>query len=191
MKTLKVVSIIVSVGVLSSAVFLLNNKETPQPSFSVNSIQTDAEPQQPTQPAETVETTIQPEQTPVQPSIAPTEPIQTVETVANSLYGVDPSNSALIRVFDPLQAMIEAGIPSSEFDKVDYIIKNGSLGRDWVIDSSGGITLFRIPTPTDVSDYNTNPVSQLRYANKYLTENFGTWDSIYTQFYTKRNFARY
>jgi len=191
MKTLKVVSIIISVGVLSSALFLLNNSETKQTSYSVNTVVTSAEAQQPTQTTETVQTTVEPEQVPVQPSIAPTEPVEATETVVNSTYGVDPNNSSLIRVFDPIQAMTEAGIPASEFDKVDYIIKNGSLGRDWVIDSSGGITLFRIPAPSDIQDYNTNPVSQLRYANTYLTENFGNWDSIYTQFYTKRNFTRY
>lgn len=191
MKTLKTVSIIVLVGILSSALFILDNSETKQTSYSVNTVTTNAEAQQSTQTTETVQTTVEPEQTLVQPSMATTEPIKATETTISSTYGVDPNNSSLIRVFDPIQAMTEAGIPASEFDKVDYIIKNGSLGRDWVIDSSGGITLFRIPAPANIQDYNTNPVAQLRYANTYLTDNFGNWDSIYTQFYTKRNFTRY
>lgn len=138
----------------------------------------------------------QPVNTPTEPLETPTVPIEQVQVqstpepeptpVAPAVYGTDPNRPTLIVVFDAQLAMSQAGIPASAFDKVDYIVKNGALAREWAIDETGGLTLFRIPS-NGASDYNSNPITQLNWANEYVNKNFGSWDNAYNHFYARRN----
>lgn len=112
------------------------------------------------------------------------EEVQTVENIAPVevieeapvVYGADASHEGLNKVFLPQDAVTQAGIASSDFQYVDFIVKRNSITRDWWYNDV--ILLFNVSSEQMSAfgaDYASNPITQLRWADAYVKSTHGSW----------------
>lgn len=93
-------------------------------------------------------------------------------------YGKDSMKEGIFRVYDTPRAMEEAGIAESDRETVDYMLTNGMWGS-WVYKM--GNSNFRLFNTPDANlqlageDYVDNPVTQLKSAQIYVTQKYGSW----------------
>ena len=89
--------------------------------------------------------------------------------------------------------MRAAGIAESDFGYVDYIISRES---GWGVTKSnyGGSGAYGLGQALPASkmakygsDYLTNPVTQLRWANAYATGRYGTWANAYSHWLSRHS----
>jgi hypothetical protein len=89
--------------------------------------------------------------------------------------------------------MRAAGIAESDFGYVDYIIshESGWSCTKWNRAGSGAYGLGQAYPATKMaafgSDYMTNPVTQLRWANAYATGRYGSWANAYAHWLRYHN----
>lgn len=81
--------------------------------------------------------------------------------------------------------MAQAGIPSSDWKYVDYIVKKESSWNHKATNrSSGAFGLCQaLPASKMASagaDYRTNPVTQLKWCASYAKNRYGSWARAYT-----------
>lgn len=80
--------------------------------------------------------------------------------------------------------MAQAGIASSDFDYVDYIVTHES---DWQVDAVEPTTFATglcqsLPASkmsAIASDYLTNPITQLRWCALYASQRYSSWHNAY------------
>lgn len=81
--------------------------------------------------------------------------------------------------------MAAAGISPSDYGYVDYIVSNESGWQYWIVNHEGsGATGLGQALPASKmapygADYLTNPVTQLKWANAYAVERYGSWYNAY------------
>lgn len=98
---------------------------------------------------------------------------------APTYYGEDPSKEGVFRVYDTTRAMDEAGIANSDQETVNYMLTNGNWGS-WVYKI--GSSKFRLFNTADSNlqlagdDYTDNPVTQLKSAQIYIIQKYGSWE---------------
>ncbi len=89
--------------------------------------------------------------------------------------------------------MREAGIAESDFGYVDYIIDHES---GWGVTKSnyGGSGAYGLGQALPAgkmakfgSDYMTNPITQLRWANAYAVGSFGSWANAYSHWIARHS----
>lgn len=78
------------------------------------------------------------------------------------------------------ELMAQAGIPQSDWEATDYIItKESSWNPTAMNRSSGALGLCQALPGTKMAsegaDYQTNPVTQLRWCHKYAVQRYGGW----------------
>lgn len=76
--------------------------------------------------------------------------------------------------------MTQAGIPSSEWSAVDYIVTKESGWRPHATNKSSGAyglcqSLPASKMATAGADYRTNPVTQLKWCTQYAKSRYGGW----------------
>jgi hypothetical protein len=81
--------------------------------------------------------------------------------------------------------MTAAGIALSDFTYVDYIVTHES-DWDWLVynaQGSGAYGLGQALPPSQMApygaDYLTNPVTQLKWAQAYAFDRYGSWAAAY------------
>jgi hypothetical protein len=81
--------------------------------------------------------------------------------------------------------MSAAGIAVSDFAYVDYIIEHESEWR-WLVYNSQGSGAYGLGQALPASkmapfgdDYMTNPVTQLKWAQSYALDRYGSWAAAY------------
>jgi len=85
---------------------------------------------------------------------------------------------------DKTALMSAAGIASSDYAYVDYIVTKESRWRPGAVNSySGAYGLCQSLPASKMSsagaDYLTNPVTQLRWCTGYATGRYGSWGGAY------------
>ena len=92
---------------------------------------------------------------------------------------------------EPADWMREAGIAESDMGYVDYIIgKESGWGYSkWNYAGSGAYGLGQALPASKMArfgdDYMTNPVTQLRWANSYAVNRYGSWENSYVKWNEK------
>jgi hypothetical protein len=80
--------------------------------------------------------------------------------------------------------MIAAGISSSDFGYVDYIVSHESSWRHLAVNSIGATGLCQaLPgskMATAGQDWQTNPVTQLKWCDSYAKSRYGGWAKAYS-----------
>lgn len=95
--------------------------------------------------------------------------------VATPVQSLPPSKIELMQL---------AGIPQEEYSHVDYIVSKESSWNHRAVNTSSGATGLCQSLPaekmaTEGSDYMTNPVTQLKWCNKYAKQRYGGWYSAF------------
>ncbi len=93
-------------------------------------------------------------------------------------YGPEPQNPDIFQVFDTIAVMTSAGIASDQQAAAYQTIK---LSSDWQYEGLDypSINLCRANPPAKMqsygTDFRTNPVTQLKWCNGYVTARYGNW----------------
>ncbi len=112
-----------------------------------------------------------PTEEPSQPIISTPLPIATLANIAQ-VYLTPTSHEGL---------MSAAGISAADYSHVDYIVSHESGWRStvWNKTGSGAYGLGQAMPATKMAafgdDYLSNPVTQLRWANAYAHDRYGSW----------------
>lgn len=93
-------------------------------------------------------------------------------------------NSTLTVSGDKAALMEAAGISSSDFGFVDYVVSKESQWRPGVANSySGAFGLCQALPASKMSsagaDYLTNPITQLKWCSGYAEGRYGSWAGAY------------
>lgn len=85
---------------------------------------------------------------------------------------------------DKEELMRAAGIAESDFQYVNYIVEHESTWRVTATNASSGAYGLPQSLPgnkmaSEGDDWRTNPVTQLKWANKYAKERYGSWQKAY------------
>lgn len=97
-----------------------------------------------------------------------------------------PKNTSVTLASSHTDWMMAAGIAASDFDYVDYIVAHESGWRYWATNNEGsGATGLGQALPASKmapfgADYLTNPITQLRWAQAYAIERYGSWTAAYS-----------
>ena len=89
--------------------------------------------------------------------------------------------------------MAAAGIASADFGYVDYIVshESGWSYTKWNYRGSGAYGLGQALPATKMaafgSDYMTNPITQLKWANAYAVGRYGSWANAYAYWLSHHN----
>ncbi len=82
---------------------------------------------------------------------------------------------------EPLMAYV--GISASDYDNVDYIIEHESHWR-WNVPNHSGSAAYGLPQAnpgskmsTAGADWATNPITQMKWANDYAIQRYGSWSN--------------
>lgn len=145
-------------------------------------------PQLSTQPATTQSEVTSTDAQPVTPQAAQSTPtaVEPAPTPPPApIYGEDPNAPGLFRVFDKTAVMDAAGIANGDREYVS------AIAQTWTY--KGPSDLFNIcgvspksKMATAGADYETNPITQLKWCNAYVTTNHGTWATAYQRFLAHR-----
>lgn len=112
------------------------------------------------------------------------DPINTIRLRGTKI--VTPSFSSTETVAGDKAALMEAaGIASSDFGYVDYIVNKESRWRPGAANTSSGAyglcqALPASKMATAGADYLTNPITQLRWCSGYATGRYGSWAGAYS-----------
>lgn len=98
------------------------------------------------------------------------------------VYGEDPNNPGVFVVFDKETVMNQAGIAAPDRQYATNIAQGWYYkGPSSVTDLCGGVKP-RSKMATAGADYDTNPVTQLKYCDSYVKARYGTWENGYSVF---------
>lgn len=114
-----------------------------------------------------------------QPASAPApDTPPTPEPEPTPTYGEDPNNPGLYIVFDKTALMDSAGISSGDRQYVQGIVKNwiykGPLQEQTLCGA-----LPKAKMSVTGPDYETNPVTQLKWCDFYAKGRYGSWQAAY------------
>lgn len=138
-----------------------------------------------------VDNTITP---PAQQTVATTD---TTPVPEQPKYGEDPNTPGIFRIFDPQALIAEAGITTDQQAATELI---NTLSAGWIYritDDQGDINrknfnLCRAYPKIKISiianDYETNPVTQLKWCNQYATARYGSWTAALDYFNQNNSF---
>lgn len=120
----------------------------------------------------------------VVPTIAPT-PVPTVVPIRQPIAQSDTESGS------HADWMAAAGIPQSDWEYVDFIVSRESGWRHLVANPSSGAyglcqSLPGSKMASAGADWETNPITQLRWCHSYAIERYGGWSQAY-QFWVSRS----
>lgn len=119
------------------------------------------------------------EPNPTPPAPTPTTAPAPVTPPPAPVYGEDPNNPGVFVVFDKEAVMNQAGI--AEADK-QYVTK---VAGGWIYKApSANFNVCNGIEPrsrmaVSGADYDTNPVTQLKYCKTWVEGRYGTWENAY------------
>lgn len=92
---------------------------------------------------------------------------------------------------DHEQLMNQAGIQPEDYGAADYIISHESSWRDSATEPTSGAfglcqSLPAIKMASAGSDWQTNPVTQLKWCNQYAQTRYGGWQGAYSHWLSFR-----
>lgn len=122
---------------------------------------------------------------------APEKAIDVSQTLTEQKTDVEPvtTSAEIAQVVTPPtdheQLMNQAGIQPEDYGAADYIISHESSWRDSAQEPTSGAfglcqSLPAIKMASAGSDWQTNPVTQLKWCNSYAVTRYGGWQGAYT-----------
>jgi hypothetical protein len=92
---------------------------------------------------------------------------------------------------DKSSVMSEAGISSSDFAYVDYIVSHES---GWRVNAQGYATTYGLcqaypggKMATAGADWQSNPITQLKWCSGYAASRYGSWQAAYNHWLVSHN----
>lgn len=179
-KRLKVAMIAAPVLALSvgGVIYALPDKK-PQTKTEQNyNAQQMGQPQPPATPSQTSEAFTTQAQTTTPSTPKPVVASTPTPTPAQPAYGEDPNRPGIFIVFDKVAVMDGADIPTADRQYVEALITS------WVYKGSNEAqnlcgTLPRSKMAPAGADYDTSPITQLKWCNNYAVARYGSWQAAY------------
>lgn len=141
----------------------------PYPQAAAETPHSDKQFKQVVKQAEVAPPAPQPEQAPVVQTQPEPEPVPTPPAVTGSLT----------------DWMAQAGISSADYGYVSYIVSHESGGSYTATNAGSGAyglcqSLPAYKMASEGADWQTNPITQLRWCNSYAISRYGSWASAYS-----------
>jgi hypothetical protein len=127
--------------------------------------------------------------------VAPEKAIEVTQTPTEQKTDVEPATQPpIVEAAQPPtdheQLMTQAGIDQNDWAAANYIIDHESSWREFATEPTSGAyglcqSLPAIKMASAGSDWQTNPVTQLKWCNSYAQTRYGGWQGAYnhwTQF---------
>lgn len=100
------------------------------------------------------------------------------------LYGEDPAEPGTFKVFNTTEIMTQAGVAAAD-QQLALAVINGLSGWRYKV-TSNTLNLCDVQPINKMasvgSDYETNPVTQMNWCNRYAISRYGSWQTAYEHF---------